>query len=315
MGAGLRMNRQIDVGEAIAMNTLPGHCTIKGHFDVVGEPGVRRLPDGLTIEGSLVLRDCRSLVELPRNLCVTKTLSLAGCTGLKSIPSDLVVWRSLILDRCSSLTTLPALRTTTISCQDCVTLTSVGKCRAFNLNLRGCKSLTSLADGLFAENLNVAGCTRLTHVPHNIKVHWLEMADCGLTSFPKACRNVRLNWRGVGISYDIAFHPETIAIDDILTEPNAERRRVLLERYGFERFMNAANTVVLDHDKDKGGDRRLLMCQMNGEESLVCLQVKCPSTAAVYILRVPPEMQTCRQAAAWIAGFDEVEDYAPLVET
>jgi hypothetical protein len=309
------MKRQIDVGEAIATNTLPGHCTIKGHFDVIGEPNVRRLPDGLTIEGSLVLRDCPNLVELPRNLCVTKTLSLAGCAGLKSIPSDLVVWRTLILDRCSSLTTLPAFRTTTISCQDCVTLTSVGKCRTLNLNLGGCRNLISLAEGLFAENLNVSGCTRLRCVPHNIKVQWLEMADCGLTSFPKACRNVRLKWRGIGISSDIAFQPESIALNDIFSEPNAALRRVLLERYGFERFMNAANTEVLDHDEDKGGDRRLLMCQMNGDERLVCLQVKCPSTAAVYILRVPPEMETCRHAAAWIAGFDEVEDYAPLLET
>jgi hypothetical protein len=35
----------------------------------------------------------------------------------------------------------------------------------------------------------------------------------------------------------------------------------------------------------------------------------------IYALRVPPTMRSCRQAAAWMAGFDDPDDYRPLVET
>ena len=51
------------------------------------------------------------------------------------------------------------------------------------------------------------------------------------------------------------------------------------------------------------------------DEDLVTLSVKCPSTAHSYMLRVPPSMKSCHQAAAWIAGFDNPDDYKPLAET
>ena len=50
-------------------------------------------------------------------------------------------------------------------------------------------------------------------------------------------------------------------------------------------------------------------------EDIVCVQVKCPSTAKDYLLRVPPEMQTCQEAVAWTAGFRNPNSYRPLVET
>jgi hypothetical protein len=61
--------------------------------------------------------------------------------------------------------------------------------------------------------------------------------------------------------------------------------------------------------------RKLLRVPMKGDEDLVCVLVICPSTSRQYILRVPPTMRTCRQAIAWTAGFDNADDYHPLVET
>ncbi len=33
------------------------------------------------------------------------------------------------------------------------------------------------------------------------------------------------------------------------------------------------------------------------------------------MLRVPPKMRRCREAAAWIAGFDDADDYRLIAET
>jgi hypothetical protein len=44
------------------------------------------------------------------------------------------------------------------------------------------------------------------------------------------------------------------------------------------------------------------------------LKVVCPSTGHLHVLRVPPHMRSCRQAAAWIAGFDNPDDYQPIIE-
>jgi hypothetical protein len=34
-----------------------------------------------------------------------------------------------------------------------------------------------------------------------------------------------------------------------------------------------------------------------------------------YLIRVPPDTKSCRHAAAWIVGFDNPDDYHPIVKT
>jgi hypothetical protein len=101
----------------------------------------------------------------------------------------------------------------------------------------------------------------------------------------------------------------------VLREINIERRRVILERVGNERFIKEAQPEIVHADKDAGGERRLLRVKMDGDEDLVVVHVRCPSTAREYLIRVPPTMRTCRQAVAWTAGFDNPDDYAPVLET
>lgn len=71
----------------------------------------------------------------------------------------------------------------------------------------------------------------------------------------------------------------------------------------------------LDVDTEAGGDRELLRVDLAGEEALVCVSVRCPSTGRQYLLRVPPTMTSCHAAVAWTAGFDVADDYQPMVET
>jgi hypothetical protein len=89
----------------------------------------------------------------------------------------------------------------------------------------------------------------------------------------------------------------------------------MLERIGPERFVAEVQPEELDTDTDTGGMRRLLRVKIPNDEPLVALQVRDPSTGRQYLLRVPPNMTTCRGAAAWIAGFENPEDYQPVMET
>src|SRR5262249_27154609 len=99
------------------------------------------------------------------------------------------------------------------------------------------------------------------------------------------------------------------------TCPNVEKRRVMLERMGYERFLADAHVETLDEDQDAGGPRRLLRVPLEADEPLVCLAVRDPSTGRQYVLRVPPTMTRCQQAMAWMAGFENPADYHPLAET
>ena len=113
----------------------------------------------------------------------------------------------------------------------------------------------------------------------------------------------------------VAFRPNEITAQEVLDTPNAELRRVKMERIGFERFLSEANPEVLDSDTDLGGERKLFRVQLEDDEPLVCVSVCCPSTGRRYLLRVPPDTATCRQAVAWTAGFDDPNGYEPEVET
>jgi Leucine-rich repeat (LRR) protein len=189
------------------------------------------------------------------------------------------------------------------------------KGRKLNLNLSNNPSLTSLPDGIKVVYLDISGCN-LKQLPDTLQV-WrrLDIGDTGLQALPPRFQTGSLEWRGVEIDERIAFHPETITAEEVIEEINVERRRVLLERMGHERFMQEAQPEILDVDEDKGGERWLLRIDLTNDEPLVCLNVADPSTGRKYMLRVPPTMTSCQQAAAWIAGFNNPADYRPIIET
>jgi uncharacterized protein DUF6745 len=164
--------------------------------------------------------------------------------------------------------------------------------------------------------LDLRGCSGIRELGPGIEVtSWLDVADSGLSGLPPGARVARLRWRGVPVEARVAFRPQTVTADEVLATPNVELRRVLLERMGYERFLADAGATVLDADHDPGGPRQLLTVPLKEDEPLVCVAVCCPSIGRRYVIRVPPHTRTCRQAAAWIAGFDDPDAYHPIAET
>jgi hypothetical protein len=162
----------------------------------------------------------------------------------------------------------------------------------------------------------VSDCPQLTALPEGLSVReWIDVGGNGLTGLPDSLHGVSLRWHGVEVDERIAFHPELLTPEEVLQEPNAERRRVMLERCGLEQLMRAKAAEVLDTDRDAGGRRELLRLGLADLEPLVCVSVHCPSTGRRYVLRVPPTMRTCREAIAWTAGFEDPSEYRPLQET
>jgi hypothetical protein len=201
------------------------------------------------------------------------------------------------------------------------------------LDFWNCPNLDSLPSRLrVGGNLDLHGLGKLKELPPDLVVgRAIDVAGSGLAEAPG--HDARLLWNGVPVSAKVAFHPETLSVEEILCTSNVQLRQVMLERFTHERFVTKANPEVLDADADRGGERRLLRIRFphtevppgfegwenthaaSQEVALVCLSVHCPSTGALYILRVPPDTSTCRQAAAWIAGFDAPDEYKPEVET
>lgn len=272
---------------------------IKCHTLVWKESPLVELPRGIRISHKLDLSGSRLLERLPDGFSVP-VLNLADCSKLSSLPENLSV-DFLTLDGCTALKHWPE------SCR-----ISIG-----SLSARGCTALEGLPATLGPlANLNLRDCSRIETVPEGVQVRaWIDIGGTRINSLPEALRGIGLRWRGVAVTPQIAFFPETLKPADALAESNAEVRRIIIERIGFERFLEGTQARVLHEDTDPGGPRQLLQVDLENDEPLVCVSVRCPSTGRHYLIRVPPQMRTCHQAVAWTAGFDNADDYKPVVET
>jgi hypothetical protein len=57
---------------------------------------------------------------------------------------------------------------------------------------------------------------------------------------------------GVRVTEQIVMHPETITVDDIWAETNAEVRRVMIDQLGWDQFINLAALKLVDEQDDPG---------------------------------------------------------------
>lgn len=276
IGANVKCRELIIDGTAV--DAIPGDISVEFRLSARDCQRLKRLPAALRVH-VLNLQDCVALEELPASLS-TAFLNVSGCSALKALPEGLEM-------------------------------------RGGALTLRDCPLIERIPAGAGdMASLDVSGCRRIDSVPPSVKVlSWIDVAGSGITGLPPHLAGVGVRWRGVSIDERIAFHPETLAIDEILAERNAEVRRVMVEQFGFDRFMAEAKAEVLDKDRDAGGERQLLRVPMVDDEDIVCVSVFCPSTGGQFFLRVPPTTTTCRNAIAWTAGYDDPADYHPLIET
>ncbi len=333
----LQVRTRLSLTRCPYIRTLPHELKTR-HLELSACDGIKYLPSGIKVAESLVIDRCPQLDALPAKLRLRR-LEVSECEGIRSIPSDIQVTRSLTVRRCVNLEFVPALTVESLDLSDCASLSELPEgLRVCNLNVANCRRLTGWPVGGIAglRRLNMGGCSQLSSLPSGVRQYdALDLRDClslqtiperlrvaesldigGLPwrALPLSGRGFQLRWRGVAISGRALFHPETLTAAEVLDEPNAELRRVMLERMDFARFVREANALIRHEDVDPGGPRQLLEVRLSGDEPLVCLAVCDPSTGRRYVIRVPPWMRTCHQAAAWIAGFNDPNDYQPVQE-
>ncbi|SDS48259.1 DUF6745 domain-containing protein [Actinoplanes derwentensis] len=122
-------------------------------------------------------------------------------------------------------------------------------------------------------------------------------------------------WRGMPIPSDLAAELPALTVERIRREENAEVRRVMLEHFGYERYLREAGA------RKQGTDETgtLWWLDLPGDEPLVMVEVvnstpEPDGTSRVYWLRVPPRTRSARAGVAWTFGLTE-EEYQPLLQT
>jgi len=149
-------------------------------------------------------------------------------------------------------------------------------------------------------------------------------------------------FHGVAIPEDkrhIILHPETITVNEIEAEQNAEIRRVMMERYGYERYIQDCDAVCVDscpinHAIVGLRDAKLLVKQIANDEPVVFIDLlnstpEPDGSVKRYLMRVDPNAyggdaaRICQAAVAstWrdeLSGdfaFKHWQDYQPAFES
>jgi hypothetical protein len=121
-------------------------------------------------------------------------------------------------------------------------------------------------------------------------------------------------WHGVLVPPHAIMAPETITLAEVQAEPNAEVRRALIERMGWDRYL-IESRAHLTH-ADRFGD--LYEIEMDGARlGIVLVANSTPEpdgTRKRYALRVPAGYPSAHAAVAATFGRTP-ETYDPAVET
>jgi len=118
-------------------------------------------------------------------------------------------------------------------------------------------------------------------------------------------------WHGVRVPRGVIENPESVSAREVLAEPDVEVRRIMIERVGHERLIRDGGARRVAED-DTGILWRL---DLPEDEPLVCVEVTdATATFRRYVLRVPPDSRSPREAVAWTFGVEPGE-YRPIAES
>jgi hypothetical protein len=113
------------------------------------------------------------------------------------------------------------------------------------------------------------------------------------------------SWHGATIPEKVINTPESLTIEEIENQRNAEIRRVMIERYGMQRYVETSGAKEI-HSDDTGV---LYRKEFPNDEALVMVKVinstpEPDGSLKAYFLRVPPTMKTAKEAVAWTFDID-----------
>ncbi len=236
------------------------------------------------IRGSLFCHDCPQLVSLGNLQSVDGWLNCHDCPQLVSLGNLQSVGLWLSCFNCPRLMSLGSLQTVGggLDCYNCLQLTSLGHLKSVRSRI-DCTNSPLVNDK--QSLLRVAEDTIILKRDTQNRLHCQD--GCATIS---SAHEPEFYWHGVKVPSFVILHPESISLSyHINFERNAEVRRVMILRYGLDRYLKDAGGTLIDYDPSYGklwqiivGDRPVFMLEVINSSP------EADGTFKHYFLSVPP---------------------------
>lgn len=120
---------------------------------------------------------------------------------------------------------------------------------------------------------------------------------------------------GVWVPDLCILEPARMTLKEIEMQPGVDTRARMIDAYGLERYLRETGAILWD----KSSFGELYWKSQHAQSPLLAVRVtnstpEPDGTFKHYMLRVPPHVQTAREAVAWTFGLQE-EEYQPQMET
>ena len=103
------------------------------------------------------------------------------------------------------------------------------------------------------------------------------------------------------------LNPQEWQSEWLLTTKNSELRRVLIEEIGYEKICQDLQTIEIDNWQEY----TLLRIDDDADiEPIFILKMICPSTGNIHTLRVPPDVNSAKEAVEWINWGVDPEEFS-----
>jgi hypothetical protein len=102
-------------------------------------------------------------------------------------------------------------------------------------------------------------------------------------------------------------HPSNWQAQWLLEEENAELRRVLIQGISYARIIEELQAIELDSWQEY----TLIKIDSDVDiEPIYLVKMTCPSTGYIHAMRVPPDLQSAREAISWVNWGVEPEEFS-----
>jgi len=289
------VNANVDLSEQ-NISSLPEEIIeIRGWLYCIFCPRLVSLGNLQSVGNQLNCSNCPRLTSLGNLQSVGYHLDCSNCSKLSSLGNLQTVGCSLICYNCPRLTSLGNLQSvgSWLDCSDCPKLASLG-----NLNWVGgsiecydCPNLSSLGNlQSVGDDLNCSDCPELVTLGNLQTIDgclwcyncpladdeqsllkvvkraiWLKCDARGRRhcqdghAFISKDRRPEYFWHDVRVPAFVILRPDSITLSQINNERNAEVRRVMIFRYGLERYLKDVGGEQIDHDPRFGTLWRILI--------------------------------------------------------